>query len=155
MNPLLFILGRLLAPGTDWKKLVLDEGLDIAEEKAKQLWRAKVTAADLSGIAAAMAGEGWSWQAASDPAFRAKQKVEIQPQEEALGPGFIISRDALYAILRESGVPGGATRDGIRDASDQKIWAEVGKAAGGIDETSTLEAIVSATFDHLVRTIFR
>lgn len=153
MNPLLFILGRLLAPGTDWKRLVLEQGLEIAEEKVKQAWRSKVTAADLSGIAAAMAGEGWSWQAASDPAFRAAQKVEIQPGEEAFGPGFIISRDAVYSILRESGVPGGATRDGIRDSVDQKVWVEV-QAAGGIDETSTLDEVVTATFDQLVRVIF-
>lgn len=150
MNSIVFILARLLEPGTDWKKVLKEEGAAVVQQRITTLWQARL-AKHTAGVAQKMQGEGWSWAAAQDPAFLKVQRVDITTGDEVLGPGFLISRDALYAILDKTGVPGGAVKDGLRDAYDNAVWAGI---KDQVNESTPLAQIVELTAAELVRVIF-
>jgi hypothetical protein len=144
---LLYILGRLLAPGTDWKRIVAEEGLKAAKAKLNPMWKAKL-AKHTNRDAQAMTADGWNWTSAADPAFLKGEKVP--DSEAAKGPGFCFTRDAVFVLLRTTGVPGGVVRDGWRDAVDDALWEDL-QASGAVveGETPTRE-LVSAVAVGLV-----
>jgi hypothetical protein len=153
-NALLLILANILQPGTDWKAVLVNEGLEEVKRRLQGVWEKRVTPAELSAIATKMQGEGWNWEAATDPAFQSKQKVELSESDRSLYgdklAGFVMSRDALYSILRETGVPGGDICDGWRDTLDNSVWEQI---MPGIDAQTPIPEIVLRTFTATVQTV--
>lgn len=154
-NPYLMILGKLLQPKTDWKAVILKEGIEEAKRRVSVAWNDHLAKKGTLGkIASAMSREGWSWAAAGDEDFLRTQKVEISEADRTKYgdklPGFLISRDAVYAILRETGVPGGAFRDGWRDAVDNSVWEHM---QDRVTSAMPLSEIVSNAATELRRVI--
>lgn len=112
-----------LLGGMDWRTVAETEGAAAVEAELAARLRSKVE--PVSKISSQMTAEGWSWEAASDPAFLAKQKVQLTAGEEVLGPGFVIARDICYSLSREAGLPGGAIRDAVRDELDNAVFAAI------------------------------
>lgn len=156
-NPFLLMLGHMLQPGTDWKAVLKDEGTAAAKVKIQALWHEQVSEKDRQHTAEKMEGEGWSWAAAGDPAFLAEQKVEISDADRAkYGDrvnGFIIARDAVYSFFRDTGVPGGAIRDGWRDTVDNAVWEAMEAKETKVGPSTPLLDIVNGAFEELVRVV--
>lgn len=125
-----------LLGGADWRTLAESELTALLRE---QLLR---RAEPLGKIAARMAAEGWSWSAAQDPEFLARQRVKIPASEHALGPGHVLARDVVYALFREAGVEGGAARDLLRDTLDQDVTLRI---TPPLTESDPLTAVVERT----------
>lgn len=151
-NALYLLLGKLLDPKTDWKVLLAKEGAAVAKEKLRGLWHERLEGV-AKEIADDMTGEGWSWAAAQDADFLAKQKVQIAATDPT-DPGFIISRDALFALFRETGVPGGLLRDTLRDAYDNAVYLDALATYGEPFSAETpLLVYVELTRDALIDTV--
>lgn len=114
-------LAQLLL-GQSWKKLA--RTLGEAEAKSRlHVALLQRTQKDAASRVSQWEKDGWSWEAAADQAFLDKHHVQIDEQDKALGPGFVLVRDGLYRIIRDIGVPGGKPRDIWRDAVDNKVFA--------------------------------
>lgn len=146
------MLGGMLQRGTDWKQVLATQGEAFVRAEVQDLWSKKL-AKDAPNVASDMEGEGWSLTKALEPGFQAAQHIDVNAIHKAadlakaegphVGAAWLISRDSLYAALRDSGIPGGAARDAWRDASDDKIFDLI---KPHVTTTSTVGEIVAATF---------
>lgn len=152
-NALYLLLGKILLPEHDWKAALQAEGAAVVQGALRELWKRRLRQTP-GVVASSMEDEGWSWEAVSNPDFLAAQKVRITAGEETLGPGFLISRDALYALLKATGLPGGAVRDAFRDAYDNAVYLDALATHGADFSAETpLLTLVELTRDALIDTV--
>jgi hypothetical protein len=148
MGPLAFMIANLLG-ASDLKGMLLHRGEEVARKELENLWRARVEP-HIPQIAADMERDGFSWEGHGGRSTA----------DEGLGRGFVLSRDALYRLIKTTGVIGGWARDGWRDGADNAVWATIkdrvsdrmsladftGPAAEG-EEPETLPGLVRLTFE--------
>lgn len=133
------LLGKILAEQTNWKQVIQREGLAFAKEQIAKLWRAKLAVGEAK-VVDGMTRGGWTWDGAGGSTT----------PDEGLGRGFILSRDAIYRLLKVTGVPGGALRDAWRDAVDNGVWGDI---SAQCPAGTPLADLVRLTADALVRRV--
>jgi hypothetical protein len=131
-NALASILAAALLPhGQNLKHLVAAKGEDLAKAELERLGKQRVSL-KASSIAVEMQHEGWSWDGAA------------HTPDEGLGRGFVLSRTALYKLIEHAfGARGGLLVDGVRDATDNAVWAAI--APKVIPGTTGLTELVELT----------
>jgi hypothetical protein len=131
MGPLAFMVANLLGTGSI-KDLLRHAGEKVAREELERVWRARVEP-QFPEIAADMKRDGFTWDGHGGTGTN----------DEGLGRGFILSRDALYRLIKQTGVIGGWARDGWRDGADNAVF-DIVKAANGYAEGMPLEDTIDA-----------
>lgn len=141
------LLGKLLQPGTDWKRELETQGEAFVRRTVQDLWT-KHLGTRVGTIASSMANEGWTFESAMQAFFQKAQRIDpaavVKAQQLGgrVGAAWLISRDALYSCLRETSIPGGQVRDAWRDAADDKVFSMIQPE---FTPSSTLEQVVAAT----------
>src|SRR5690242_399922 len=106
-----FMIANLLAGGTNWKDMIRHAGEEAARKEVENLWRQHVEP-HLPQIAADMVRDDFTWEGHGGTGI----------PDEGLGRGFILSRDALYRLVKQTGVIGGWLRDAWRDGADNAVF---------------------------------
>jgi hypothetical protein len=131
MNPLWLILGKVLAKDVDLKAMGTAQAKKLlSTEMQKKLDR------NTKKVATKMEEEGRNW------------KMNIAGAGGAAkGIGFVLSRDALFRLIRALGIPG-VVADGWRDSADDAVWDDIN---GSVTPNMTsLEELVKLTAKGLV-----
>lgn len=111
------ILGHLLG-GSDWKNTLIAKGEQEAKKMLRKMaWDKLNHQQSAAKVCKHMRDQDFQWGG--------KGAEFLKMNDEGLGEGFKISRHMIYDALKELGVPGGAVRDGIRDAVDNGVWSQI------------------------------
>lgn len=144
MDPILFF-ANLLFPNGDWKNIIATKGLEFAKAELRNLMHSLLfdakagSKSQVQKIAAKMQAENWTWDSTDS-------RVTSVP-DEGLGRGFVLSRDALYRLIKAVGTPGGAVRDAWRDSLDNRVYQAI---QAQVPAGTPLEAVVSATAEEFI-----
>jgi hypothetical protein len=126
--------------GLNWKRLVKEQGVPFAVNKISHALN-KVFKREMDETAREMEEQGWTWDGPGGK----------DTDDEGLGRGFVLARDAQYRLLDNAGLKGGPLKDGIRDGTDNACWEKIrAKVTPDVTTPAELVALVEPAFVEVI-----